>query len=249
MNEREFHDRHYEQEAAAFEQSALFARIHARSVRQFLARTASGPRHRVLSLGCGDGRIERRLAPHVGEVIGVDISPVAVRQAREKAQAAGLRNVTFLVAGEAAPESWGPFDRIAAFAFLHHLSDGEIRRTLARTRRLLRPGGVFYSADPSRRRLVRLFARLVREAYDRHHSPDERELDPRALERFAVEVGLKPRLFYSDYFIGPLAWLAPRMPTALCGPLEALDELALRLPFVRRFASSFSMVAAAPGPA
>lgn len=249
MNEREFHDRHYEDEAAAFEQSALFARIHARSVRQFLVRTASGPRHRVLSLGCGDGTIERRLAPHVGEVIGFDISPVAVRQAREKARAAGLRNVTFLVAGDMAPESCGPFDRVAAFAFLHHLSEGEIRRTLAQARRLLRPGGSFYSADPSRHRLVRLFAGLVREAYDRHHSPDERELDPRTLERFAVEAGLKPHLFYSDYFLGPLAWLAPRMPAALCGPLETLDQLALRLPVVRRFASSFSMLAVAQGSA
>ena len=246
MNEREFHDRHYQHEAEAFEQSAIFARVHERSVRQFLLRTGAGLTHRVLSLGCGHGAIERRLAAHVGEIVGVDISPVAIRQARERARSAGLRNAIFLVAGEARLESWEKFDHVAAFAFLHHLSDVEIRRTLSEARILLRSGGCFYSADPSRRRLVRLFVRFVRKAYERHHSPDERELEPEALARFAAEAGFESRMFYSDYFLGPLAWLVPATPAALCPPLEMLDEIALRLPLLRRYASSFSLLAVAP---
>ncbi len=249
MNERDYHDRHYEGEAAHIQDSALFARVHDRAAQRFLRDTGLGPGHRLLSLGCGNGGLERRLAPHVGEIIGLDISPVAVRQATQAARAAGLRNVSFVASPNAVPAfaSLGEFDGIVAFAFLHHLGDTEIRETLRRARQALRPGGCFYSSDPSRRRLVRLFVRLVRETYERYHSPDERELDPDALAAAAREAGFAPVIGYVDYFLGPLAWLAPRTPAALSAVLESLDSLALRIPGLRRYASSFSMLARANG--
>jgi SAM-dependent methyltransferase len=245
MNERDFHDRHYEADAARLQGSALFARVHDRAARRFLRDAGVGPRHRLLSLGCGDGALERRLALHVGEIVGLDLSPVAVRKAGEAASAAGLRNVSFVVSREAVPAlaALGEFDCVAAFAFLHHLGDAEIGETLRRARRVLRPGGCFYSSDPSRRRLVRLFAGLVREAYRRHHSPEERELEPEALAAAARDAGFAPLLGYVDYFLGPLAWLAPGTPAALAAPLEALDSLALHVPLLRRYASSFSLLA------
>jgi hypothetical protein len=110
----------------------------------------------------------------------------------------------------------------------------------------LRPGGLFYSADPSRRRLVGLFAGLVRSTYDRYHSPDERELDPEALAACAAQAGFsRPAIGYTDYFLGPLAWLAPGTPSWLARRLEAMDNAALRLPLLRRYASSFSLLARA----
>lgn len=242
MNERDYHDRHYAAEAATIEGSALFERVHDRVARQFLRATGIGRAHKLLSLGCGDGSIERRLAPHVGEVVGTDISSVAIDRAR--AQAAGLRNLTFVVSE--GMEDLGHFDVVAAFAFLHHLDDTAIRATLLAARRGLRPGGLFYSADPSRRRLVGLFTGLVRRTYDRYHSPDERELDPEALAAAAAEAGfLRPTIRYTDYFLGPLAWLAPGTPRWLAAPLEAIDNLALSIPLARRHASSFSLLACA----
>lgn len=245
MSEREYHDAHYAREASAIFESPLFARVHDRVARDFLARTRAGGRHRVLSLGCGDGSIERRLAPHVRQIVGVDVSAVAVAQAQAKA----LPNASFTVSAGAADElrRLGQFDVIAAFAFLHHLDDKAIAATLRAARGMLRPGGVWYSADPSRRRLVRLFAPLVRAAYDRHHSPDERELDPAALAALASEAGFeRPQIFYTDFFLGPLAWLAPGTPASLALTLQALDNAALAVPLVRRFSSSFGMTARAP---
>lgn len=248
MNERDFHDHHYEHDAARILESPLFGRVHDRAVREFLRRTGCGPRDRILSLGCGDGSIERRLAPHVGEIVGMDLSAVAIEQARAKARADGLGNVTFRVSdpGALSLEALGQFDAVAAFAFLHHLEDAAIGETLHAAKRTLRPGGTFYSSDPSRRRLVGAFTALVRRTYDRYHSPDERELDPEALAALAGRAGFsQAAIGYTDYFLGPLAWLAPGTPRWLAGPMEALDNLALRLPVARRYASSFSLCARA----
>lgn len=247
MNEAEHHDRHYAEAAKAHGESPLFQRVHDRSARDLLRRIVAARSQRMLSLGCGDGAIERRLAPYFGEIVGLDISAIAIERARGSSAAEGLDNLSFFVAN-AADESLrelGSFDVVAAFAFLHHLSDERIRRTLAAARASLRAGGVFYSIDPSQRRLVRLFAGCVRAAYNRHHSPDERELDPERLAALAVEAGFAaPVIGYVDFFLGPLAWLAPGIPRWLVGPLVALDDLALRLPLVRRYASSFSLRAA-----
>jgi len=241
MNERDYHDQHYAAEAAALEGSALFERVHDRVARQFLRATRVGSAHRLLSLGCGDGSIERRLAPHVGEVVGIDISSVAIAQARARAQLAGLRNVSFAVA-DAGSLRLGQFDVVAAFAFLHHLDDAAIAATLLAARRALRSEGLFYSADPSRRRLVGLFTGLVRRTYERYHSPDERELDPEALVALATQAGFsRPEIEYRDYFLGPLAWLAPGTPRWLAPSLEAIDNALLRVPILRRYASSFSL--------
>jgi SAM-dependent methyltransferase len=238
VNERDYHDQHYEAEARLFE-TPLFRRVHARAARQFLRATGAGRAQRVLSLGCGDGSIERLLAPHVGSVTGVDISPVAIAQARAKST--GILNVSFQ-AGETWPA--GPYDIVAAFAFLHHLDDAAIRATLRAARAALRPGGVFYSSDPSARRAVALLRGLVRGAYERYHSPDERELDPERLEKFLIDAGFaRVEIGFTDYFLGPLAWLLPGTPRALAGALEGLDRCALRVPLLRRYASSFSLCA------
>lgn len=248
MNERDYHDHHYESDAAAIQESALFRRVHARGARHFLQCTGAGRADRVLSLGCGDGSIERHLAPHVGEVVGLDISRVAIEQARAKSEAAGLRNLSFVVSdGSLRLEALGRFDCVAAFAFLHHLDDAAISEILAEARKALRPGGLLYSADPSRRRMIGLFTGWVRATYVRYHSPDERELDPLRLALLVARAGFdRPAIRYVDYFLGPLAWLAPGTPRWLARPLEAIDNLALSAPLVRRYASSFSLLARAP---
>lgn len=247
MNERDYHDHHYADGAAEIFDSAIFRRVHERSVRQFLAATRIGATARVLSLGCGDGAIECRLAPHVGEIVGVDISGVAIARARSRAAAVGLRNASFSTSETADPGRFGRFDAVAAFAFLHHLEPQAVNATLHAAREALRPRGLFYSIDPNRRRLVRLFVGLVRRTYERYHSPDERELDPQRLAADVAAAGFSPPVIgYTDYFLGPLAWLAPGTPPWLVPALEAIDNAALRVALLKRYASSFSVLAHAP---
>jgi pimeloyl-ACP methyl ester carboxylesterase/SAM-dependent methyltransferase len=65
-------------------------------------RTASGvgPRNRVLDVGCGTGGSTREAAKAAtaGSVVGVDISGVAIEEARRLSDAEGLSNVTYLEA-------------------------------------------------------------------------------------------------------------------------------------------------------
>jgi len=56
------------------------------------------PNERVLDLACGTGYIAIELARRVpeGKVVGVDLSPLMIRRAREDAVKAGLKNVEFI---------------------------------------------------------------------------------------------------------------------------------------------------------
>ncbi|HEY2018793.1 MAG TPA: methyltransferase domain-containing protein, partial [Bryobacteraceae bacterium] len=204
--ELEYHERLY----SGFAQSH-FARPAVRALRRHMAQrilgiTGAGPGSRVLSLGCGIGDTELLLAPHVRELVGVDLSPAAVRQARADAAKLGIANVRFEEGSTAA----GSFDAIVAIFFLHHLPDdalAELPRTLAG---MLAPGGVFYSLDPSCRRLSGALGRkLIPGLMKRYQTPDERELEPEATAGLFRSAGFDARIEMYDFVSSPLAGLFP----------------------------------------
>jgi SAM-dependent methyltransferase len=91
-------------------------------------------------LGCGFGRIARRLAPFVGRLHCIDPSPAALAAAR--AATAGLDNVEFHQAGaDALPLADASQDFGYSLGVLHHLPDPEagLRSAVAK----LRPGAPF----------------------------------------------------------------------------------------------------------
>lgn len=105
-----------------------------------------GPRAVVLDIGCGIGRIEFALAPEVTAIIGIDLSPAMVAEARRRC--AGLANVEFRVAagGDLAAFAGRGFDLILAVDVFPYLvsADPEIAaRHVADAARLVRPGGAF----------------------------------------------------------------------------------------------------------
>lgn len=94
--EIEYHERLY----SGFAQSH-FAKPAVRAVRSHLVSrlvqiAELGPHSRVLSLGCGIGDTELLLAPKVAEITGLDLSPTAIRQARQDAGRMNIRNARFL---------------------------------------------------------------------------------------------------------------------------------------------------------
>ena len=97
----------------------------------------------VLDAGCGPGSITLGLAAAVapGKVVGIDIQPSQVEQARALAVQRGVTNVRF-EAGNVyeLPFPDGSFDAAFANSVLEHLR--EPVRALAELRRVLRPGGI-----------------------------------------------------------------------------------------------------------
>jgi SAM-dependent methyltransferase len=109
----------------------------------------SPERHRsVLDLGCGTGANAVYLAGQGFDVVGVDFTPIALRQARDRAAAAGVEKTCRFVHGDlSSPSIPGieqPFDLLVDYSTIDDLP-GTTRHAAARTvRRLTRPGSMFF---------------------------------------------------------------------------------------------------------
>jgi ubiquinone/menaquinone biosynthesis C-methylase UbiE len=94
----------------------------------------------VLEIGCGTGAVARALAarPGVGEVIGIDPSPVFVERARLRAE--DVPNLSFVAGdGRELPFDDGSFDAVVCHTSLCHIPTPD--RVLAEARRVIAPGG------------------------------------------------------------------------------------------------------------
>ena len=208
-------------------------------VGRILALTGAGPRSRVLSLGCGIGDTELLLAPHVGEVTGIDLSPAAIRQARADAAALGIANARF----EEGTSAAGRFDVVIAIFFLHHLPDRELAALPLRLKDHLTERGVFYSLDPSRQRLSGVVGRLViPRLMKRYRTEDERELDAETTAALFRRAGLEARTEVYDFGSSPLAGLFPSWRAGY-QIARRVDDWLLRVSALRRRGSNFELIA------
>lgn len=110
-----------------------------------LTRQYFNPDTQVLEFGCGTGSTAISHAPFVAQVRATDISTRMIEIARAKAEAAGVRNVTFVQETlSETPIAAASLDVVLGLSVLHLMDDW--RDAIDRTYKLLKPGGVFVSS-------------------------------------------------------------------------------------------------------
>ncbi len=133
-----------------FKLMALSYRVRdARKPREdFLQEVGIQPGDTVLDYGCGPGSYvapAARMAGAAGRVYALDMHPLAIEMAAERAERAGLSNVTTILSDCATGLDDDSVDVVLLYDIYHDLSDAP--QVLAELRRVLRPDGVLSSHD------------------------------------------------------------------------------------------------------
>lgn len=105
-----------------------------------LGRTS--PDASALEIGCGTGRITRRIAPYVKELVAADISREMLAEAR--ANLAEAPNVRFVPTGGFTLSEFpdGSFDLVFSHDVFTQFQPNQVLALLDSARRVLRPGGL-----------------------------------------------------------------------------------------------------------
>lgn len=241
QRELEYHEQLYSGFAQHHFSRPAVRSFRAHSAARIMSVTHPGPQTRLLSLGCGIADTELLIAPHVKELVGIDLSRAAIRQAQTDARRLGLSNIHFRQG-----TLWDikdKFDVVIGIFFLHHLSDTALDALPEEIYRRLRPGGVFYSLDPSVSRLSGKIGRiLIPSLMRRYNTEDERELSPQSAAARFRTASFAVRCDMYDFGSTPLAGLFPgwRFGYNLA---RKVDDIILKFPPLRRWGSNFEIIA------
>lgn len=201
-----------------------------RSAELLLERGVTG--RRALEYGCGPGSNAFLLAQRGAAVTGIDISEVAIDQARERAEAEGVSERCEFEVMNAERTSFPAesFDLICGTAILHHLDLGTAYPEVAR---LLKPDGRAVFVEP-------LGHNPAINAY-RRRTPQLRTEDEHPL--MVGDLELAARWFEMtdiSYFNLSTLLAVPLRDTRAFGAalaaLQALDRAIFRLPPARKHA-------------
>lgn len=144
-HERAFHDERYRDENREA-QDKYYAGLQESDARFHALIERFEPGQRVLELGCGIESVAFALARRGVEVVGIDISSVAVEKASAAARAEGLSAASFHVMNAEVLEfDDDEFDGVIGTAVLHHL---DVAQAYAEMARVLRPAGRVVFIEP-----------------------------------------------------------------------------------------------------
>jgi SAM-dependent methyltransferase len=97
---------------------------------------------RVLDFGCGVGRLLVPFAKVSEDVVGLDVSPSMLEEARRNCDERGVGNVQLLTSDDELSALTGTFDLIYSFIVFQHIPVERGRAIFGRLLSHLRPGGV-----------------------------------------------------------------------------------------------------------
>jgi SAM-dependent methyltransferase len=241
--ERAHHDQLYSGHAQQHFASPAVLAFRRDFVERLIRRARITRETRLLSLGCGIGDVERLLAPHAKEIVGIDLSKPGIRQARQ--DAAAITNLRFELGSYDEPAfaaSLGQFDVVLAKFFLHHLPPAELARAPQRIANWLVLGGRFYSLDPSRYRLLGWIGeKLIPKKMEQYQTEDESPVSAAELRSlFEPQFTVETRMY--DYVSTPLAGLFPKWKVGY-RIARIADDALIRVPLLNQTASSLELLA------
>lgn len=145
--ERAFHDERYVDDGARAKTEKYYEAGDAAGYRYRSLLDAIPDGARVLEYGCGTGSAAFDLAGRGLEVVGIDISPVAIEVAEAEAERVGVADrASFQVMNaEALDLPAESFDVVCGSGVLHHL---DLARALPEVERVLRPEGWAVFVEP-----------------------------------------------------------------------------------------------------
>ena len=188
----------------------------------------------TLDYCCGNGDVALHMARHGATVHGIDISGVAIDNARAMAEDAGLSEKTHFQVMDAENMDFkdGSFDHIFEYGALHHL---EYEKAVSEAARVLKPGGSMICVEALGYNPVIQWYRKrtphLRTKWEMEHLIKMPQIQA-ARKYFG-------RVNYRFFHLGVLA-AVPFRKTRMFGPLlsalESVDSILLRVPFVQRWA-------------
>ena len=182
----------------------------------------------VLDYGCGNGEFSMVLARRGAHVLGIDISPKLIEQARACAAKLGCDgSAPEFVVGDAhhTPFADAMFDYVVGNGALHHL---DLEKAFAEIARVLKPGGKAVFLEPMYHHpLLWMLRRLT----PKTHTADERPLSLADIERARKWF---PACRHREHFLiaacaAPAHVFGKRFALAVIGALDRLDQLLMRL--------------------
>jgi ubiquinone/menaquinone biosynthesis C-methylase UbiE len=197
----------------------------------------------VLELGCGmDSNAFFMARQGAASVTGIDISQVAIEQARERAARESVERVMFRVMdAEALAFPDDSFDLICGAAILHHL---DLHKTLAEIARTLRPGGTAIFLEPlAHNPVINIYRHLTPEL----RTEDEHPLSMKDLKLAATYFSQIERRFF--HLISLAAAPFYKLPgfDRLVHFCDCSDRALLKIaPFLRRYAWTVGLIFSKP---
>jgi SAM-dependent methyltransferase len=206
------------------------------------AATGSWDNKVVIDIGCGPGNLYATVGGSPKALIGVDISPGALKMARE------CGYMPLLADAQNLPLADGCADLVVANATIHHCDD--MAKTLAEAARLVKPGGMLVTDKDAQSTALNLkglglllrevrffFYWIVRSKY--YLSPEYR------IARQATEThnnkpgdGIKPEIYYKT--LEPLGFEVDVFPHNHDLGIEVLAGAIGKMPWRRRLAQRLS---------
>lgn len=123
---------------------------HGELQRDFLISQGLKPQHSLLDIGCGTGRLARKVVPYLepGGYFGVDIADSAVIAACERSviEGWGERRPTFLIGEIPHPPPVPAFDVLWSFSVFIHLPQQIMESVMRRAAAVMHPHSRFYWA-------------------------------------------------------------------------------------------------------